>query len=335
MKHALYLLGQEAFDDIYGPAERAAFARRVAIPDRPLTPEAYAASDEAWPEVEIVVSGWGMVPMDEAFLRRFPALKIVLYGAGAISPFATDAAWERGVRITSAHVANAVPVCEYTVAQILCALKQVWQKAFYIRRHGEFPPKWRAPGAFGSTVGLVSLGTIGRMAAERLRQFDLSVVAHDPHFPREQAEALGVRLVSLEELFAVSDVVSCHTPVLKETRRMIRGRHFKSMKRGATFLNTARGAIVDEEEMIGVLADREDLLAILDVTVADPPPPGSPLYLLDNIVLTPHIAGSLGEECRRMGQSMVEELDLYLRGLPLRHEARPPARAAAAHSGAL
>jgi phosphoglycerate dehydrogenase-like enzyme len=128
-----------------------------------------------------------------------------------------------------------------------------------------------------------------------------------------------VRLVSLEEAFAISDVISCHTPLLKETERMIRGAHFASMKRGATFLNTARGAIVAEDEMIDVLRERDDLFAVLDVTQNLEPEAGSPLYELENVLITPHIAGSLGPECIRMGHLMVEELHRFLNRKPLRY----------------
>ena len=99
---------------------------------------------------------------------------------------------------------------------------------------------------------------------------------------------------------------------------MITGAHIASMKEGATFINTARGAIVREPEMTAVLAERPDLFAILDVTDPEPPVDGSPLYTLPNVVLTPHIAGSMDGECRRMGRTMVEECRRYLAGEPLR-----------------
>jgi phosphoglycerate dehydrogenase-like enzyme len=127
----------------------------------------------------------------------------------------------------------------------------------------------------------------------------------------------------MEELFVRSDVVSLHTPLLIETHGIITGDHFKSMKRGATFINTARGQIVREREMIDVLSDRPDLWAVLDVTNDEPPRPQSELYDLPNVVLTPHMAGSVGKECRRMGQYMVDELKRYLAGEPLKWVVTP------------
>jgi phosphoglycerate dehydrogenase-like enzyme len=176
------------------------------------------------------------------------------------------------------------------------------------------------PGALGSVVGLVSYGTIGRLVRERLRAFDLEVIVYDPFLSEEEARAEGVRKTGLDELFAAADAVSVHTPHLTDTVGMIKGRHFERMKPGTLFLNTARGEVVDEPEMIAVLQRRPDLQAVLDVTAPEPPGPGSLLYALPNVVLTPHIAGSVGRECRRMGQAMVDEFIRYQAGQPLQWE---------------
>jgi len=317
---AVYLMAAEAFDSVYGPEDRKAIASQVKILDQVISPQAYRASSETWPNVEMIFSGWGMVPMDESFFRRFPKVKMVFYGAGTVRSFVTDAFWRRKVRLTNAAAANAVPVSEFTIAQILFALKHGWQQMWFIRKHGKFPPPYLLPGAYQTTVGLISIGRIGRLVAERLQHFDLKVIAYDPLFSPEEAANLNVRLVSLEQIFTLADVISCHTPVLKTTEKMIQGRHFEAMKPGATFINTARGAVVDESEMINVLKNRTDIYAMLDVTEPMPPVAGSPLYTLENVMLTPHIAGSLGFECRRMGRSMLEELDRYLSGKALQYE---------------
>lgn len=317
---AVYILAEEAFDFVYGPEERAAVSARVRAQEQLITPGDYHASTEVWPDVEMIFCGWGMVPMDEDFYRRFPKVKVVFYAAGTVRSIVTDLFWRNKTRLTNAAAANAVPVSEFTVSQILFALKHGWQHALHIRKHRKFPPPSVPAGAYHSTVGIISLGEIGRLVAERLQHFDLEAVAYDPFFPPEKASRLGVRLVSLEELFAVSDVVTCHTPLLKETEGLIRRRHFMAMKPGSTFINTARGAVVDEAEMIAALQERPDIFALLDVTEPLPPVEGSPLYTMDNVILTPHIAGSLGPECRRMGRLMVEELDRFLDGKPLRYE---------------
>ncbi len=317
---AAYILFHGLLEKVYGPEEQADISARLEVIDPPLTAEDCLAPGRSWPEVEIVFSSWGMPVVDEIFLERFPRLRIIFYGAGSIKPFATPALWRRGIRVTNAVAANSVPVCEFSLSQILFGLKQGWQQALHVRTHRRLPEPATSAGAYGSTVGLVSLGMIGRMVAERLRTFDLRVIAYDPFVDPAAAARQGVEMVSLDELFARSDVISCHAPLLQETEKMIGARHFRAMKPGATFLNTSRGAVIDEAGMIEALRERPDLMAVLDVTHPEPPATDSPLYSLGNVVLTPHIAGSIGLECRRMGRAMVEELDRYLAALPLRHE---------------
>ena len=271
-------------------------------------------------DVELLFTGWGAPTLDEAFLAAAPKLKVVFYGAGSVRGMVTDASWDRGVRILSAWAANAVPVMEYTFAQIILGLKLTWHFVRQLRREGAWNRSLPVFGANGSTVGIISLGKIGRGVCERLKQLDVNVIAYDPFVAPADAAALGAERVSLEEVFARADVVSLHTPSLPETRGLITGAHLASMKPYATFINTARGAVVREDEMIGVLQDRPDLMAVLDVTDPEPPAEGSPLWSLANVVLAPHIAGAMGGECARMGWLMVDELKRYLAGEPLAHE---------------
>ena len=316
----LFLLDPQSYERIYGPDERGDISRRVDLVGPLQTCDSVRSDSAVLGDVEVIFSGWGAPVFDAELLAAAPALQMVFYGAGSIRRLTPAEFWDRGVRITSAYAANAVPVAEYALSQILFCLKRGWHFAHAIRRDGRYPPKRWVPGAYGSTVGIISLGMVGRCVCELLRPFDLNVVAHDPYAAPGEAAALGVALHPLEEVFRCSDVVSLHTPWLKETEGMITGVHIASMKQCATFINTARGAVVREEEMTDVLTRRPDLQAVLDVTHPEPPVPGSPLYSLPNVVLTPHIAGSMDGECRRMGRYMVEELDRFLRGDPLRWE---------------
>jgi phosphoglycerate dehydrogenase-like enzyme len=317
---ALYLLDSGAFAKIYGEEERAAVAGLADVYAPLQTGDSVAKNPGVLAEAEVILSGWGAPAMDGGFLAAAPNLRVVFYGAGSIRRVATPAFWERGLRITSAYAANAVPVSEYALAAILFSLKRGWHFAFSARREKALPRQGQVPGAYGSAVGLVSLGMVGRLVRERLRPFDLRVVAYDPFVTPEEAHVLGVDLMSLEDLFASSDVVSLHVPLLPETEGMILGSHLASMKRNATLINTSRGAVVREGEMVEVLGERPDLWAVLDVTYPEPPEPDSRLYDLPNVVLTPHIAGSLGSECRRMGRLVVEELRRYVAGESLEHE---------------
>ncbi len=314
---ALFLLNTDAYYKIYSPAQQATIASLVDLYAPPQTEQSIAADPALLHDAEIIFSGWGMPRMDEAFLAHCPNLKIVFYGAGSIKQCTTDAFWTRNIPITSSYAANAVPVAEFTLAQILLCLKKSWQHALAIKQDPQSRQRFTVPGTYGSTVGIISLGMIGRMVCEHLRRFDLNVIAYDPFVTAEDAATLGVTLVPLDDIFRQADVVSLHAPWIDATVGMITGAHFAAMKEGATFINTARGAIVREAEMVAVLQARPDLLAVLDVTYPEPPVAGSPLYTLPNAILTPHIAGSMDRECQRMGQIVLDELKRYLAGEPL------------------
>lgn len=316
---ALFLVPERSYQLVYGPDERRDIAARVELVAPRAEPGNLATLRGRMSGVEALFSSWGMAKMDDAFFEVFPDLKVLFYGAGAVSGFVTDAVWSRGVQISNANVANGEAVTEYTVAQIVLLLKQAWQSALRIKRERAYSKPVGVAGAYGSTVGLVSLGAIGRMVAQRLRAYHVNVIAYDPHAPPDFARDLGVTLCGLEEVFARADVVSCHTPWLPETEGLLTAALFRSMKTNASFINTARGAVVDEAGLVEVLAERPDLFAMLDVTWPEPPVAGSPLYALPNVMLTPHIAGTMETECRRMGRMMVEELDRWQRGEPLRY----------------
>ncbi len=315
----IYILDPHPYKVIYGPQEREDISKLIDIYAPPQTRETIKNNPEVLRDADVIMSGWGGPKMDEDFLAAAPNVKALFYGAGSVKGLVSDAAWERGIIVTSAYAANAVPVAEYTLSQILFCLKRGWQMAMMIKRDGAYPhPRPTVPGAYRTTVGIVSLGMIGRKVCELLKNFDMKVIAYDPFASAQDAAELGVELCSLDELFARSDVVSLHTPWLKETEGMITGAHFESMKEGATFINTSRGAVVNEPQMIDVFNKRPDLFAVLDVTYPEPPQPGSPLYTMPNVILTPHIAGSMDLECNRLGRYMVEELQRYLNGEPLK-----------------
>lgn len=308
---------------VYNPRQR---ARLEPLVD--LHPDCIYGEDLSQPEVlavtrtaEIVMSGWGMpVLTAEQIEAVFPKVRALFYAAGTVQAFARPFL-ARGVTIVSSWAANAIPVSEFAMAQILLATKRTLPLTRRLRNGS--PERWRrevGPGNYETTVALISLGMIGRRVAELLKPFDLNVVAYEP-FAKPGMEAdLKLRLVSLEECFRESEVVSLHAPNLPVTQKMIQRRHFESMREGATFINTARGGPVDQEAMLEVLAARPDLTAIIDVTdPVEPPAANSPYYTLENVFLTPHIAGATGNEVGRLAEYAIDELESYLAGRPLRY----------------
>jgi phosphoglycerate dehydrogenase-like enzyme len=320
---ALALMPSETYELVYTPAERAALDGMVTFIAPRVSTTAALKPDADFAHAEALFTGWGTPKIDASVLAALPGVRVVFHAGGSVKFLTSDELWQRGVRLTSAARVNAIPVAEFTLAQIILGLKQVWSTARATRNARTFVRHDAiTASAYGSTVGLLSLGLIGRMVATRLQSLDVRVIGYDPFISAQEAASLGVELCSLEDVFARSHVVSCHTPLLEETHHLLRGPHFESMKPHATFINTARGPIVHEPELIAVLQHRPDLFAVLDVTDPEPPRPESPLYSLPNVLLTPHLSGSVGPECRRMGQMMIDEVRRYLSGQPLLGEVR-------------
>ncbi|MFE6406870.1 hydroxyacid dehydrogenase [Streptomyces sp. NPDC057837] len=275
---------------------------------------------------EILVTGWGCPRLDEAVLDAAPRLRAVLHSAGSVKSFTTPALWERGIAVSSAAAANALPVAEYTLAMILLAGKDVLAARERLRAT-RAPAGWGVVpgiGNHGRRVGVIGASRIGRRVLELLRPFDLRPVLTDPYVDEPEAAALGVPLLPLDELLRTSGIVTVHAPETPETRHLIGRRELALMPDGATLINTARGSLVDHDALVAeVRAGR--LTAVLDVTDPEPLPAGSPLYDLPGAFVTPHLAGSQGNELARLGLAVTREAERLLAGDGLAHAVDPAA----------
>nr|WP_277605331.1 hydroxyacid dehydrogenase [Glycomyces sp. L485] len=284
--------------------------------DEPRTAEALA-------ETEVIVSGWGSPSLDAAAIEAAPSLHTVLHTAGTVK-WLSEAAWGRGIAVSSSAGANAVPVAEYTLASILMAGKGIFglREDFRVKRSfvlGYIHPE---VGNFGRVIGVIGASKIGRRVIELLQPFDFEILLADPFVDEAEAAKLGAELVGIDELVARADIVSVHAPSLPETVHLIDAERLAAMKAGAVVVNTARGSLVDTEALIAELREGR-LSAVLDVTEPEPLPPESPLFDLPNVFLTPHVAGSQGNELARMGLRMVEEAERLAAGEPLAHRVDP------------
>lgn len=269
---------------------------------------------------EILVTGWGCPRLEADVLDAAPRLRAVLHAAGSVKGFTGPEVWRRGIAVSSAAAANALPVAEYTLAMILLTGKDVFALRDRLREGRAFPYDGVLTGVgnLGRRVGVVGASRIGRRLIELLRPFDLAVALADPYVDAPEAARLGVPLLPLDELLATSDTVSLHAPHTAETRRLIGARELALMPDGAVLINTARGALVDHEALTAELRAGR-LGAVLDVTDPEPLPAGSPLYDLPNAFVTPHLAGSQGNELARLGRVVVEEAERLSSGAALRY----------------
>ena len=310
-------------DYVYGQKNIEKIASLVDLDPTPYCEEDIVASPEKFKDVELAFSTWSMPGGGELKLTDYlPSLKVLFYGAGSVKYFAPEY-FEKGIRITSAYAANAIPVAEYSVGQILLANKGFFQ-ASLIAKAGDYERANKLAGAhagnYDAKVGIVGAGMIGRRVIELLKPYKLDICVFDVFMSEEQARELGVTKCTLDQIFEECDIVSNHLANVPATVGIMTGELFAKMKQNATFINTGRGAQVDEEGMLSVLSKREDICAVLDVTVEEPPKADSDFFKLPNVILTPHIAGSMSNEVRRMSELMIDELERYLAGKPFEYE---------------
>ena len=278
---------------------------------------------DALARADVLITGWGCPHLDTGVLTAAPRLRTVLHAAGSVRSLVGDAVWERGIAVSSAVTGNALPVAEYTLAMILLCGKEAFEHRERFRTTHAYPPPAETAGTgnVGRRVGVIGASRVGRRLLELLRPFDFTVLLHDPYVSPAEAAALGAELLSLDDLLRHSDIVSLHAPDIPDTYRMLDRARLGLVRDGGVLINTSRGALVDPDALTDELVSGR-LRAVLDVTEPEPLPAGSPLYRLPNVFLTPHIAGSLGNELERLGRIVVEELERVVAGVGLEHEVR-------------
>jgi phosphoglycerate dehydrogenase-like enzyme len=269
------------------------------------------------------ITGWGTPPIDETLLAHATSMKLVAHAAGSIRHLVPFAAIEEGrLQVTHAAIHIGEAVAEFVVAQVLSFLRHPAELAEGMRRNEPwFDLRTRLLGRLlgEQTVGLLGAGYIGQMMVRLFRAFDARVLVYDPYLTEPQAQALGAELCGLDELLRRSDIVSLHVPSLPQTRHMIGRAQLAMLKDGALFINTARGAIVDEQALITELR-KGRFTAVLDVYDKEPLADDSPLRTLPNAILAPHAAGHSYETYLRQGTSAVDEVCRMLAGEPYRYE---------------
>ncbi len=309
------------FGEVYSPVERAEIAKICEFPDRKFK---IKELDPAYThQVDFIFSSWGMPALTgEQIEYYFPNLKAVFYAAGSVQYFARPFL-ERGIKVFSAWVANGIPVAEFTVAQIILA-----NKGYFARLVGSKsrinPPGKIFPGNYGAKVGIIGVGTIGRTVIEMLRPYHLQVLAYDAFLPEEKRKELGCEFVCLERIFSECDVISNHLADNPQTRGMLNKALFDRMKPLATFINTGRGRQVVEEDLAAALREHPGRTALLDVVTEEPIRPDNIFYNMDNVFLSPHIAGSIGGEIHRLAAFMADECKRLISGQPTLYEVTLP-----------
>ena len=301
------VMSQQAWDALHR------FARVVEHPGTEAAQKADLLS--LLPEADGCITGWGVAPLDTDVIAAAPRLQIVAHAAGTIKTIISEAAWQRGITVTSAAPAIAERVAETTLALMIVGIKGLWPLARGVSAGGwRDGQNWPSREFYHKTVGIISASHVGRALMRLLQHFRVEVLLYDPTLTGEEAAALGARQTDLNNLLHHADIVSLHAPSLPETRHLLNAENLPLMKDQAILINTARGALIEEVALIAELS-KGRLFAFLDVTDPEPPRADNPLRKLPNVVLTPHVAGCV-DDCTMLGEMAVEELRRYFHHEP-------------------
>ena len=316
----LLVMAPATFDQLFGAPELARLRELSTVTE----PVHVASFDDVPPavlaEVEVLITGWGCAEIPEPVLAAAPRLRLVLHAAGSARGLLPAGGYERGIQVATAAEANAIPVAEYTLAAIVLAGKRALPLAQLGRTS---PTGWgasfsaRTLSNHGRTIGIVGFSKIGRRVLDLLRVLQTGpVLVADPLADRAEVARAGGELLPLAEVLARAEILSLHAPLLPSTQGMIGAAELALLPDGATLINTARGPIVDHDALLTECTTGR-LDAILDVTDPEPLPAGHPLLDLPNVTVTPHLAGSLGSETRRLSAFVLDALAAHLQARPL------------------
>ncbi len=271
--------------------------------------------------IDIILTGWGH-PMITYDMIKDSRVKIIAHTGGSVGSLVDLSLFDHGIKVLSGNVLYAESVAEGTLAYILSGLRKIPYYVEDVRKGGWRGDGFSSEGLFERTVGIVGLGTISRCLIKMLRPFRVKLKIYDFYQIEEQflAEHNAVQVESLDEIFLASDIVTVHMAMNEKTRGIIGKGHFDLLHDGALFVNTARGAIIREDEMIEALAENR-FKAVLDVYCTEPLDAESPLRKLENVYCIPHMGGPtldrrpmitirLADEILRVANNEKSELEI-------------------------
>jgi D-3-phosphoglycerate dehydrogenase len=240
-------------------------------------------------------------------------LKFIGRAGAGVDNIDTDAATRKGIIVANAPEGNTLAATEHTMAMMYALARNIPQANASLRKKEWKRSKFMGVELNEKTLGIVGFGRIGREVAKRANATDMKCVAYDPFITKERAAQLGVTMVSLEELFKVADVITVHTPLIKETRHIINAKSIATMKDGVRIINCARGGIIDEKALYDAIKSGKVAGAALDVFETEPPSE-SPLLTLDQVIVTPHLGASTVEAQLNVAVSVARQCLEVLKG---------------------
>lgn len=247
-----------------------------------------------------------------AVLEKAPKLKVIGRAGVGVDNIDVQAATRHGIVVMNAPGGNTITTAEHAISMMFALARNIPQGTASLR-HGKWEKK-KLTGVeiTGKTLGIVGLGHIGRVVAERALGLKMRVIAADPFVSQEAARSLGVELVSFEDLLARADFISLHVPRMKETVNLVNADTIAKMKRGVRLINCSRGEVVHIDALYDALVSGHVAGAALDVLPQEPPDPNWPILQHPNVIFTPHLGASTGEAQEKVADMIAHQMANYL-----------------------
>lgn len=239
-------------------------------------------------------------------------LKVIGRAGVGVENIDIQAASKKGIVVMNTPGGNNVTTAEHTICLMMSLARHIPQAVSSLKSGKWTRQKFIGVELCNKTLGVIGLGNVGRIVAERALGLRMKVLAHDPFVTAENAARLGVALASLDEIYQKADFITVHTPLTEDTRGLIDRKAFAKMKKGVRIINCARGGIVDEQDLVQSLRDGKVAGAALDVFVEEPPPPDHPFFSMDQVITTPHLGASTGEAQLNVGIEVAKQVSDYL-----------------------
>ena len=296
---------EECFEVVYSPLNRQLKAEEIAE---------YAG------DADVIMTGWGHPMMDSKALEN-TSIKLIAHTGGSVADYVNDEVYAKGIKVISGNELYAESVAEGTIAYMLTALRKIPDYTGEVRKGG-----WRLPGPdisqgiLDQTVGIIGVGAISKHLIKMLKPFRVKLKLYSG-YPIDEAFLKENNAVqaSLKEIFATCRIVSLHSAMNERTKGMIGKEHFDLLQDGAVFVNTARGAIIRESEMIEALKEKH-FQAVLDVFCKEPLEEDSPLRTLENVYCMPHMGGPTADRAPMVTMRLADDIVRFAKGEPLQYE---------------
>ena len=239
-------------------------------------------------------------------------LRVVGRAGIGVDNIDVDAATKKGIVVMNTPAGNNVTTAEHAISLMLALARSIPQATASMKGGKWEKGRFTGSEVFNKTLGIIGIGNIGSLVAERALGLKMRVVAFDPFISQEAAQRLGVELVTLDALYARSDFITVHTPLTAETRGLVGTAAFAQMKKGVRIINCARGGIVDEDALAAAIREGKVAGAALDVFAQEPPPPDHPLLKLDQVICTPHLGAATDEAQVNVAIAIAQQVVNYL-----------------------